>query len=186
MTTTLIDKLWNTKDIASLKPIIDAFGLPEEEASEIFASWKGITYYDYEYGKSLGDWKQAIEWLAYKARPTDFIDNSSQAMLFSLKERVNQQYKESWSVLKTKLAEYHYAYDQLFVARTTPKPFIDYMRNAVDTYWDLGSRISAINHSVAVWNILTANAFEGQLKYDQLYTLLDIQRGIFDSVCDSR
>ncbi len=59
----LLKKLWNTKDIEALMPIMDAFNLPREEASKIFSAWKGIMYYDFEYNRSLSKWRQNIEWM---------------------------------------------------------------------------------------------------------------------------
>ncbi len=60
-TSSLLDKLWNTKDIQALMPIIKAFGLPEDEASGIFSAWKGIMYYEHEYNRCLPSWKEFVQ-----------------------------------------------------------------------------------------------------------------------------
>ncbi len=180
----LIKKLWNTKDISSLMPIVDAFDLPIDEASSIFSAWKGIMYYDYEYSRSIEDWKKCIEWLLNGPSPTDFVDYERRSFLLMLLQSVRQQYREAWKEVKTIMDSYNSSYDSLFVKRQSSKPFVDFMRNAVKSYWILGSRMSAIHHSVSVWEILTSDWPARRLKYDQLFNLLDIQNQIFES-CDA-
>jgi len=92
----LINKLWNTKDIDSLMPIVDAFDLPIDEASSIFSAWKGIMYYDYEYSRSIEDWKKCIEWLLNGPSPTDFVDYERRSYLLMLLQSVRQRYREAW------------------------------------------------------------------------------------------
>ena len=180
----LINKLWNTKDLDSLMPIVEAFDLPIDEASGIFSAWKGILYYDYEYSKSIEDWKICLEWLTNCTSPTDFVDNERKSFLLMLVKKVRDQYREAWKELKSILDSYHRSYDLLFVNRQSPDPFIKFMRNAVKSYWVLGSRMSAIHHSVSVWEILTSDWPARRLKYDQLFNLIEIQNGIFDNSCE--
>jgi hypothetical protein len=180
-TLTLIRKLWNTKDIDSLLPIVDAFNLPREEASKIFSAWKGIMYYGYEYDRCLPRWKMNIEWMQQDAGPTDFVAPEHRVLLQELSNSVREQYREFWQDLRDIFSSYEEAYDKLFVQRQDPGPFVDFMRSAVKTYWVLGSRLSAINHSAIVWDILTSSFFKRRLKYDQLYNIFEMQHEIFDS-----
>ncbi len=177
----LMKKLWNTKDIDTLMPIMDAFDLPREEASKIFSAWKGIMYYDFEYNRCLPSWRQNIEWMGQDAVPTDFVDPERRALLRELTDSVRGQYKEFWHELRDIFSSYEDAYEKLFVLRQEPGPFVEFMRTAVKTYWILGSRMSAINHSAIVWDILTSGTFKRRLNYDQLYNLLEMQHEIFDS-----
>lgn len=179
-TTALLKKLWNTRDIDALMPIVKAFGLPGECASGIFTAWKGIMFYDYEYNRCLPCWKENLEWMQHHAAPTDFVDQRRRAELQELMEAVRAQYKDAWQRLKGIISAYHHSYDALFVRREDPGPFIDFMRHAVKTYWTIGAKMSAINHSVAVWDALTAGRFKRRLKYEQLYKLFELQREIFE------
>jgi len=177
----LLKKLWNTKDIEALMPIMDAFNLPRKEASKIFSAWKGIMYYDYEYNRSLPKWRKNIEWMQHDAVPTDTVDIERRNMLHELRGTVRAQYKEFWDELQQIFAAYEDAYEKLFVLRKEPAPFIDFMRNAVKSYWILGSRMSAINHSAIIWDILTADTFKRRIGYDPLYNLFEMQHEIFNS-----
>ncbi len=177
----LMKKLWNTKDIDALMPIMDAFNLPREEAGKIFSAWKGIMYYDFEYNRSLPNWRKNIAWMQQDAVPTDFVDREQRELLRELMDSVRGQYKEFWQDLQDIFSSYEEAYDKLFVLRQEPGPFIEFMRDAVKTYWILGSRMSAINHSAIVWDILTSGTFKRRIGYDQLYNLFEMQREIFNS-----
>lgn len=177
----LLKKLWNTKDIEALMPIMDAFNLPREEARKIFSAWKGIMYYDYEYNRSLPKWRENIEWMQHNAKPTDTVDSQRRIMLHELLTTVRSHYKESWQELQDVFDAYEDAYEKLFILREESTPFIEFMRNAVKTYWMLGSRISAINHCSIVWDILTSDSFKRRIKYDQLYNLFEMQCEIFNS-----
>jgi hypothetical protein len=177
----LMKKLWNTKEIEALMPIMDAFNLPREEASKIFSAWKGIMYYDFEYNRSLPKWRENIEWMQQDAAPKNFVDRERRVMLQELMDSVRALYKEFWEDLQEIFSSYEEAYATLFVHRREPGPFIDFMRDAVKTYWVLGSRMSAINHSAIVWDILTSGTFKRRIGYDQLYNLFEMQREIFDS-----
>jgi hypothetical protein len=177
---TLVNKLWSTKDFASLQPIIEAFGLPMEEAGSIFAAWKGILYYDYECTRSRDDWEACHAWLKLGAHPVDFVDRNRMELLTSMRQLVTQQFDEIWRELEAVFAAYYDAYEKLFVKRENAAPFVDFMRNAVQSYWVLGPRMSLINHSVTVWDILTGDHAGRRLKFEPLYTLLDIQHGILD------
>ncbi len=176
----LVNKLWNTKDIDSLLPIVDAFNLPVDEASGIFSAWKGIMYYDYEFNRNISRWRECFKWLQNDATPTDFVDKNRKDLLVSIREIVRENYKVNWEELINLISSYQASYNTLFVKKKDPAPFVDFMANAVKTYWILGSRMSVINHCVAVWDSLTSGTFMRRLKYDPLYNLLDLKREMFE------
>lgn len=179
-TNALVGKLWNTKDIDSLRPIVEAFNLPEREASSIFAAWKGILYYDYEYKQAIPYWKEHAQWMQQNAEPVDFAGPERRELLDSLIDDVWRRYEEARRDLTELFLDYEEAYDILFVRRKNATQFVEFMRNAVKAYWVLGSKMSAINHAATVWDMLTRQSFNRRLKYDQLYVLFDLQREILD------
>lgn len=180
-TMALIAKLWDTKDITALKPIIAAFNLPPDEAKGIFAAWKGVMYYDYEYNRCQSDWRVYGAWLEQDAVPLDFVEPERKQHLLDLIENVRTQYSAAKTELQEIFSSYESAYETLFVERKDSAPFIDFMRKAVRAYWILGTKLSAINHCVTVWEIMTARSFKRRLKFEQLFELLELQREIFDN-----
>ena len=179
--TTLINKLWDTKDTQALMPIVKAFSLPESEASGIFAAWKGVMYYDYEYSRCQANWMSYNQWLETDSSPLDFVEAERKELLADIMGSVIGQFEASWGELKEVFSAYEEAYAHLFVERKDAAPFIDFMRDAVRAYWILGTKMSAINHCVSVWDALTAHSFRRRLKFEQLFNLLDLQREIFES-----
>jgi len=180
-TLTFINKLWDTKDTKTLMPIVEAFNLPVDEASGIFAAWKGVMYYDYEYDRCKGSWQSYKDWLENDAIPIDFVDQERKQLLVELLKDVSGKFNAAWKELREVFESYESAYNLLFVERKDPAPFIKFMREAVRAYWILGAKMSAINHSVSVWETLTAHSFKRRVKYEQLFELLDLQRDIFDN-----
>ncbi len=178
-TNALVNKLWNTKDISELQPVVAAFGLPESEASEIFSAWKGVLYYEFEYNRCLPQWTRNFEWMKDGAKPTDLVDADARAYLIELSNAVRGYYRDAWQEIAEIFSAYNESYEKLFVHRSDAAPFIDFMRDAVRIYWILGSRISALNHSVAIWDILTANRFRRQMKHEMLCELFDLQLDLF-------
>jgi hypothetical protein len=177
---TLVNKLWSTKDIDALMPIVNAFELPVDEASGIFAAWKGIMYYDYEYARSEALWTDCLDWLRQDAKPVEFVDRGRREMLGTLLGIVTAQFLEAWAELRAVFDGYDTAYNKLFVTREEAGPFVQFMRNAVQSYWILGARMSAINHCAAVWDILTGDSFKRRLKFEPLYALLELQHDILE------
>ena len=173
----LLRKLWNTKDVDSLKPIVETFRLPIEDASEIFTSWKGVMYFEYEYNRCLPIWKKYAAWLK-NAKCEDPMDRKQAMMLDSVRGTVTKEFRNNWIGLKDIFNSYEEAYNLLFVKRKTPGPFIDFMKNSVSTYWALGAKICTISHCVSVWNILTSEQADAGLKYDNMLNLLEIERRI--------
>lgn len=179
-TLTFVNKLWDTKDIQALAPIIEAFNLPTDEASGIFAAWKGIMYYDYEYSRCQANWMSYNQWLENESSPLDFVDSERKELLIDLMNVVSEQFESAWAQLKDVFSSYEAAYATLFIERKDPAPFVEFMRKAVRSYWILGTKMSAINHSVSVWETLTAHSFRRRLKFEPLFSLLDLQREIFE------
>ena len=67
----LIDKLWEATDMEALGPIIAAFKLDPERASEILYAWKGITFFHYEFGRTEAKTKAFAGWLGKGSMPLD-------------------------------------------------------------------------------------------------------------------
>ena len=177
----LLNKLWNTEDMDALMPVADAFHLPREEASKIFAAWKGIMYYDFEYSRSLPKLRKSLQWLQEDAGPTDYADPDRLALLRDMAEAIRERYGEFGDSLREIFTAYEDAYEKLFVHRQDPGPFLDFMRDAMPTYWTLGSRMSAINHSVLIWDMLTSGKFKRRLRYEELLNLFELQHKVLNS-----
>ena len=174
----LLSKLWNTKDIDALMPIVKTFRLPVEEASQIFASWKGVMYFEYVYERSLPGWKEYAKWLKHDVQCVDHIDRNQKALLKSVYGLVSEEIGTNWIELRKIFEKYDNAYDLLFIKRETPGPFIEFMKDAVETYWFLGTKLSVISHCVSVWKILTPKEGTENFTYDKLYNLLETQNRI--------
>lgn len=173
----LVHRLWNSKDIDTLMPIVETFRLPVEHAGEIFAAWKGVMYFEYEYARCLPVWKDYAAWLK-DAKCCERIDRKQSITIESIRNAVTKEFRANWIELKDIFESYGAAYNQLFVERETPAPFVAFMKNAVDTYWSLGAKICTVSHCVSVWRILTSEQERSALKYDELVSLLEIERRI--------
>ncbi len=91
---------------------------------------------------------------------------------------VRDNLRKYWDQIKFVFGEYDDAYNLLFVKKESPEKFIDFMKTAMKKYWQLGTIISSISHCVAVWRIISSAVYNNQLKHEQLYNLLEMQRVI--------
>src|SRR5262249_3751304 len=67
----LVDKLWQLKDLQELAPLVAAFRITMEEAPETFYCWLGITFFENEYLRVQPTLKKMAEWMSANAAPRD-------------------------------------------------------------------------------------------------------------------
>jgi hypothetical protein len=169
-----IMKLWEARDLDYLKPITDAFRVDPRQAGEIYYSWKGVTYYEFQYKRSQRTLLGFADWLHGKATPTDYVKpDLRQALAESARDvagALARHLQNSSEILRL----YNQGYEELFVRGGDARPFIDFLRDSSTLFWDIAASISALNHGVSVWEQRTRNAEDRRMTAETLKPLLDI------------
>ncbi|WP_281683699.1 hypothetical protein [Thalassobaculum salexigens] len=179
ITEQFIMKLWEGKDLDYLAPITQVFRINPEQAGEIYYSWKGVTYYEFQYKRGQRTLLGFADWLHTKgAVPSHYVKSEIRQ---ELEEKVRQvttafarHLKNSSEILRI----YNQAYEDLFVRGGDARPFIEFLKDSSTLFWDIAASISAMNHGVAVWRQHTAKSRDGKLAADDLTKLL----GLLDRV----
>jgi len=170
----LVQKIWDAKDMEGLKPILDAMELSVEEAPKALHAWKGVIYYDYRLAKLEGRVRELANWLAKAATPTDMVPSGNRKILDEIRDAVRHKLRQRWQRARGRLLEYNDAYTALFIDKRSPGPFINFLGNASDIFNELGEELSRLDHASEVRRYVADRHFGGRLKYEPLHDLLSL------------
>jgi hypothetical protein len=157
----LVEKIWEAKDVVALAPLIEAFRLPQDKALEIFAAWKGINFYSFQYTRVQPRLIEMARWLKGVEIPFGAMPNDERNKLLANMEVVKTELRREWQKVEAILREYTDAYDNMFKHKVSSTQFLDFLRNCRKAYWDLGSGIGKVNDGAYCWGVLTKR-FNGQ------------------------
>ncbi len=169
-----IMKLWEAADLDYLKPITDAFRVDPLQAGEIYYSWKGVTYYEYQYKRGQKQFLGFADWMHSKAVPSTYVKAAVREELAAAARDVATAFARHLRNSSDILRIYNQGYEDLFVRGGDARPFIDFLRDSSMLFWDIAASISALNHGVAVWRQRTRSADDGRLTAEELKPLLEI------------
>ena len=174
VTEQFILKLWDAKDLTYLRPITEVFRIDPSQAGEIYYSWKGVTYYEFQYKRGQRTMLGFAEWLHTRAVPSHYVKPGLREELDVAARAVAAAFARHPRNVSEILRTYNQSYEDLFVRGGDARPFIWFLRESGSLFWDVSASISAMNHGVAVWRQRTRHAEDGKLTADELKPLLDI------------
>lgn len=170
----LIDKVWEAKDRDALAPLIRAFRFPEDEALAIFAAWKGINFYTFEYLRAKPQREEFALWLRDAASPRNFVSKTDLEHLKRQRRGTTERLRENWNALEMISREYQGLYERFLTTPSGVSDFVGFLRRSREIYWQMGDALSKISHAIHCWSC-AASAFPGKrLPADQLQNLFDM------------
>lgn len=169
----LIDKVWEAKDKKALEPLIRAFRFPEEEALQIFSSWKGINFYTYQYYQGKQRREQFALWLKDRAVPRNFVSKGDHDHLNAARRTVVERFREQWSAVEAIARKYEALYANFLRVPEGVVEFLEFLRKSREIYWRMGDTLSKINHAIYCWDSLTTGFIERRLPADKLVYLFE-------------
>jgi hypothetical protein len=170
----LIEKIWEAKDQEALDPLIRAFRFPSDEALAIFASWKGINFYTYEYYRGKQQREQFGLWLRDRATPRNFVSKPDQDYLNQMRRTTIERFREQWNAVEAIAREYETLYANFLKVPEGVVKFLDFLRRAREIYWRMGDALSKINHGIHCWDSVTTGFVDRRLPADKLTYLFEI------------
>jgi hypothetical protein len=170
----LIDKVWEAKDKDALAPLIHAFRFPDEEALSLFASWKGINFYTFEYLRAKPQREQFALWLRDNSTPRNFVSKRDLDYLKQQRRSATEGFRENWNTLETISREYETLYARFLTTPSGVADFIAFLRRSREIYWRMGDALSRINHSIHCWSITMKSYPDRQLPADKLSNLFEM------------
>jgi len=170
----LIDKVWEAKDREALEPLIRAFRFPDDEALAIFAAWKGINFYTYEYARAKPQREQFGLWLRDRATPRNFVSKQDQDYLGQIRRNTLERLRDQWNVAESIAREYETLYANFLRMPEGVVEFVNFLRRSRDIYWRMGDALSKINHAIHCWDALSKGFPDRRLPADKLTQLLEM------------
>ncbi len=172
----LIDKVWEAKDKVALEPLIRAFRFPDDEALAIFAAWKGINYYTFEYYRGKQKREAFALWLKHKALPRNYVSKGDLDHLTQLRKLMVERFREQWTAVENVARKYEALYANFLRVPEGVVEFLDFLRKSREIYWRMGDSLSKINHAIHCWESLTTGFLERRLPADKLAYLFEIMQ----------
>jgi len=175
--TQLVDKIWEAKDTVALDNLIKAFRIPEEEAPAIFAAWKGIIFYCYEYSRTKESREAFARWLKDGAQERELVSKGVHDYIDQTRRGVIERLRDHWKDVENYTNEYDRIYAK-FVDSSDPGEFISFLRTAKSFYWRMGDSLSKMSHAVNCWDIQTSNFPARRLPSEHLEPLLVLLKAV--------
>lgn len=168
----LIDKVWEAKDLRALEPLIVALRCPYEEALSIFAAWKGLMFYSFDYFRSEEQRTKLGLWLKNNGRLNRALQIDYAQYLQGLVQEVVMRFRHHWTNVDAVLKEYNRLYNN-FVTSMEPSGFINFLRNAQEANCSVGISLGKISQAVACLEVKIKSRPDGKLYPDELPDLLN-------------
>lgn len=176
----LVEKLWDAKDMDALGPVTKAMELEAEEAPAALHAWKGVIYYDHRMASLEAKIRHFAEWLNTTAEPIDLIPSANRKLVLEVRDGTRAVLRDRWRRARARLEEYNAAYRALFVDRQSPGPFIAFLGGASDVFAELGDSLSRLDHTHEVWRSITDRHGTKRLKYEPLHQVLSLTYRILE------
>ncbi len=183
--TQLVDKIWEAKDTVALDNLIKAFRIPEDEAPAIFASWKGIIFYCYEYERTKDGREAFARWLKDGAQERELVSRAVHEYIDQTRRTVIERLRDHWKDVEKTTKEYDSVYAS-FVESSDPGKFINFLRGAKSVYWRMGDSLSKMSHAVNCWDLQTASFPGRRLPSEHLEPLLVLLKAVLSGHMNSK
>ena len=170
----LIEKIWEARDAEALKPLITAFRLPPGEALEIFAAWKGINFYSFQYERAKPQFIELLNWLKNLQFPTAAIPAIERDEAKAALELVREQLRNEWHKVDNILRNYQESYDKMFKYKVSSAEFVAFLKNSSKLYWELGNGLGKTGHACYCWDVMSKRYKERKLPWEPLRELLTL------------
>ena len=175
----LTQQLWDLRDLEHLSALTKVFGLDPKRTEEIFYSWKGVIYYDYESDRLQPHISALFTWFDQGSTPKDFCKGEVEKELDRRRNAIKNLIKAAMAETQKHIAAYHRSFDLFFRERKTASDFVTFLQSAPRNFYSLGESLSKLSHSVVLWDRGTQNFHGRLLPSDNLLELFGFIEDIF-------
>ena len=174
----LIQKIWEARDLQALKPLVDAFRLPPDEALQIFSAWKGINFYSYQYTRSKPQLVQLLTWLRDLQLPPA-VALAERSEMKAVLEQIKAQLRAEWQKVDKILQDYQTGYDKMFKLKVSSAGFVGFLKNSGKLYWELGNSLGKMGQGAYCWHLMSKRFPERKVPWEQLREIVALLAKIF-------
>ena len=174
----LVERIWDGTDISALHPLLTVFSIPLSDAEDVVFSWKGVTFFEFQYLKKVKEIQAFAVWLKDYSKPLDFIPAVQMEVLSRDLNTVRTKLRQSWLVISRILDRYNSSYNKLFVQKQSTAEFQEFLRGIGKTYIALGKQLNRIDHAVEIFKKQTKGEFRRPMKAADLHDFLYIIQSV--------
>lgn len=152
----LIDKIWEARDLEALMPLIEGFRLPKERALDIFASWKGIVYYTYQYTRAQPHFVELLKWVKDNETLPAGLTAAEIKDVTTMITMVRDQLRAEWQKTDKIVKDYQASYDKMFKDKISSADFLAFLKNSDKIYWEIGNCLGKVDHALYCWGVMSS------------------------------
>lgn len=174
----LVDKMWDSRDIDAIRPLIHSLQIEPKDAPEVLFAWKGFIYYK----SNLGIVKQQFH--AFQSRVQHLKighlnDKGIEMQINDLRQSTILGMKRELAEIQKTIAIYEVAYKKGLLRERNPKAFRRFLDEAPSMFYDLGASIAAIKHAVSFWDFRFGPDHGQNCDADEFLDIMnDFRRGL--------
>lgn len=177
----LVQKIWEGRDLETLRPLAAAFHLPPGQELEIFSAWKGINYYTFQYARTKPLMFDMANWLKELTIPPVAISANERRELNAMLDEARNQLRVQWQIADTIIREYQSSYDKLFRLKEGSADFMAFLKKSNKAYWDIGNALGKVGHASYCWDIITKRYPNRKLPWEPLMEMIFLMSKVFAS-----
>lgn len=167
----LVEKIWDANDRDALAPLIRAFRFPDDDALSIFAAWKGINFYSFQYVHGRPARESFALWLRDHAQPKTYVPSTVMEVIDNLRKATVKRLRFHWQRVEQITREYDTVYAGLLKGAQGAPPFVMFLNGSGKLYWQMGDSLSKIAHAISCWRNAAKGHPTGKLPADDLERL---------------
>lgn len=175
----LVQKIWEGRDLDTLRPLAAAFQLPKGQELEIFAAWKGINFYAFQFERAKPLMFELFAWLKDLSIPVVAISAQERKELYAQLEEAKNQMRNEWQTADNIIKSYQTSYDKLFRLKQGSTEFLAFLKNSNKSYWEIGNALGKTGHASYCWNVISKRHPNRKLPWEQLLEVIQMLSKIF-------
>jgi hypothetical protein len=175
----LTQQLWDLRDFSHLSAVVKVLGLDPNRTEQIFYSWKGVIYYDYDLERLRPQISALFTWFDQGSNPKDFCKPEVERELARARTAIKNRIKVAIAETEKHLKSYHKSFDLFFREKKTASEFVTFLESAPKNFYSLGESLSKLSHSIVLWDRGTQNFQARLLPSDNLLELFGFIEDIF-------
>jgi len=176
---TLVEKIWEGRDLDTLRPLAAAFQLPKGHELEIFAAWKGINFYAFQFERAKPLMTDMMVWLKDLQIPLAAVSAAERAEMKATLEATKNQIRGEWQVAEGIIREYQSSYDKLFRKKEGSADFLAFLKKSNKAYWDIGNALGKTGHASYCWDVISKRHPGRKVPWEPLRDILQLLSKIF-------
>jgi hypothetical protein len=175
----LVQKIWEGRDLDVLRPLATALQLPKGQELEIFAAWKGINFYAFQFERAKPLMVEMMSWLKDVQIPVGVVSSAERADFKAQLDVAKNQLRAEWQLADGIIREYQDSYDKLFRKKLGSADFLAFLKMSNKAYWDIGNALGKTGHASYCWNMITQRYPGRKIPWAQLQEIILLLGKIF-------